>query len=77
MTWEDFIKESGSNFTSECISAPRRENVYNEPSVSFYKDGSVWVSGARGSVRLFNKCPYDLMYQMFIQRYNEVKNEKM
>lgn len=75
MTWEDFLKETNSSFSAECVSAPRKDGVYNEVSVGFYKDGNVWVSGSKGSVRLFKNCPYELMFQMFMQRYNEVKND--
>lgn len=69
--WNDFIKLVGAN-KSSCIQAPSNGG-YNDPSVGFYEDGSVWVSGVKGCVRLFKKCPYDLMYKMFMQRYEETK----
>ena len=72
MTWEEFLKETNSSFSAKSVSAPREEGVYNEPSVGFYKDGNVWISGSKGCVRLFKNCPYELMFEMFMQRYNEV-----
>lgn len=71
--WNDFVVAVGASITSTCIYAPRKEGVYGEPSISFDNDGSVWVSGAHGSVCLFRKCPPALMYEMYIQRFNEVK----
>lgn len=75
MCWDDFLFFTNSSLSSESVQAPRRENVYNEPSVSFYKDGSVWVSGSKGSVVIFKKCSYLLMFEMFLQRYREVNND--
>lgn len=74
-TWEEFVDWAEGDIGTESISAQMKKNVYNEPSVTFYKDGSVWVSGAKGSVRLFKYCPYDLMYDIWIQRHTEVEHE--
>ena len=71
--WNDFVVAVGASITSTCISAPRKEGVYNEPSISFDNDGSVWASGAHGGVRMFRKCPPALMYEIYMQRFNEVK----
>ena len=67
-SWDYFLQIVGLNKGTECVQAPRRDNVYNEPSVSFYKDGTVWVSGAKGCVQLFRSCPYRLMEQIYRQR---------
>lgn len=75
-SWDDFVFAVGANVHSTCIQAPRNEGVYNEPSVSFDSDGSVWVTGAHGSVRLFKNCPVSLMYQMYMQRFDEFIGEK-
>lgn len=72
MNWEEFLFYTGQNMAVDCVFAPRRENVYNEPSISFYKDGTVWVGGAKGSVRVFKNCPYSLMCEIYKQRYKEV-----
>ena len=76
MTWEDLIIWVGAPIGAESFQAPRKENAYNEPSVSFYKDGSVWVSGAKGSTRLYKNAPYGLMFYMWKQRAKEVENEQ-
>lgn len=76
MTWEDLIILTFSPIGAESIQAPRNERSFNEPSVSFYKDGTVWVSGARGSTRLYKNAPYGLMYYMWKQRAKEVENEQ-
>ena len=73
MSWQDFLFFTGSNSSDQCVQAPRKENTYNEPSIGFYEDGTVWVSGAKGSVQMFKKCPYLLMFEIFMQRYNEVQ----
>lgn len=70
-TWDDFVFAVGANISATCVYAPRKEGVYNEPSLSFDNDGSVWAGGAHGSVCLFKKCPPSLMYEMYIQRFNE------
>ena len=77
MSWQDFLFFTGSNSSAQCVQAPRKENTYNEPSIGFYEDGTVWVSGAKGSVQMFKKCPYLLMFEMFMQRYNEVNNDNI
>ena len=74
-SWDDFVIAVGANISATCIYAPRKEGVYNEPSVSFDSDGSVWVNGAKGCVRLYKKCPPALMYEMYMQRFNEVVGE--
>lgn len=75
ITWDDLLFYTGSSPSAECVSCPRKEE-YNEPSVSLYKDGSVWVSGSRGSVMMFRNCPYNLMLSIFTQRYSEVNGEE-
>ena len=75
-TWDDFVFAVGANVSTTCIQAPRREGVYNEPSISFDSDGCVWAGGVHGSVRLFKNCPVSLMYKMYMQRFNEFKGEK-
>lgn len=74
-TWDDLIFYTGANKLAECIQCPRNDTQYNAPSVSLYKDGTVWVSGAKGSTQLFKRCPYSIMYDIFMQRYKET-NEK-
>lgn len=75
-TWDDFLFAVGANIHTTCIQAPRRSEIYNEPSLSFDSDGAVWASGAHGGVRLFKNCPVSLMYQMYMQRFNEFLGEK-
>ncbi len=70
--WSDFVVAVGANISSTCIYAPREEGIYGEPSISFDNDGTVWASGVHGSVCLFRKCPPALMYEMYMQRFNEV-----
>lgn len=70
--WNDFVVAVGASITSTCIYAPKKGNVYGEPEISFDDDGSVWASGNHGSVRLFKECPPALMYEMYMQRLNEV-----
>lgn len=70
--WSDFVVAVGANISSTCIYAPREEGIYGEPSISFDNDGTVWAGGAHGSVCLFRKCPPALMYEMYMQRFNEV-----
>ena len=77
MSWQDFLFFTGSNSSVQCVQAPRKENTYNKPSIGFYEDGTVWVSGAKGSVQMFKKCPYLLMFERFMQRYNEVNNDNI
>ena len=74
-TWEEFVDWAEGDKNSESINAPMKKKVYNEPSITFYKDGSVWVSGAKGCVRIFKYCPPDLMYSIWIQRHTEVDHE--
>ena len=73
--WQDLKFYCGANLTSQSIQCPRDDKQYNAPSISFYEDGTVWVSGAKGSVQMFKHCPYWLMYEIFKQRYNEVEND--
>jgi hypothetical protein len=73
MEWEDLLIKTGGNISAKSIACPRKDE-YNEPSVSLYKDGSVWVSGAKGCVRMFNHCPYELMLEIFIQRFDEFES---
>lgn len=70
--WSDFVVAVGASITSTCIYAPKKGNVYGEPEISFDNDGSVWASGNHGSVRLFKECSPALMYEMYMQRLNEV-----
>lgn len=72
VTWEDLKFHCGASYSAQSIQCPRKENVYNEPSISFYEDGTVWVSGAKGCVQMFKDCPYWLMNEIFKQRHNEV-----
>jgi hypothetical protein len=70
MEWEDLLIKTGSDISALSVTCPRKD-YYNEPSVSLYKDGMVWVSGANGGVRLFKNCPYELMFEIFMQRVKE------
>ena len=74
-TWEEFVYAVGASKDAGCIYAPRREGVYGETSISFDSDGTVWASGARGSVCLYRKCPPSLMFKMYKQRCIEVINK--
>lgn len=71
-TWSDLLFFCGANQSAQSIQCPRDDKQYNAPSISFYEDGTVWVSGAKGSVQMFKHCPYSLMNEIFMQRYNEV-----
>ena len=70
--WDYFVVAVGASISSTCIHAPRQDNVYGDPSISFDSDGSVWASGNHGSVRIFKNCPASLMYQIYMQRSKEV-----
>ena len=72
ITWSDLKFYCGASINAESIQCPRNDKQYNAPSVSFYEDGTVWVSGAKGSVQMYKNCPYWLMCEIFKQRYNEV-----
>lgn len=69
--WDYFVVAVGASISSTCIHAPRQDNVYGDPSISFDSDGSVWASGNHGSVRIFKNCPASLMYQIYMQRSKE------
>jgi hypothetical protein len=73
MEWEDLLIRTGSNISAKSIACPRKDE-YNEPAVSLYQDGTVWVSGAKGSVRMFRNCPYELMFEIFMQRVKEFED---
>lgn len=73
MTWDELCKLTGFNFGSQSISI---SNDVSRHTISFYKSGVVWVSNSRGGMRLFKNCPYDLMWQMFLQAVNELKGAK-
>lgn len=70
--WTDLKFYCGASQSAQSIQCPRDDKQYNAPSISFYEDGTVWVSSARGSTRVFKHCPYSLMYKIFEQRHNEV-----
>lgn len=71
-TWSDLLFFCGTSQSALSIQCPRDDKQYNAPSISFYEDGTVWVSGAKGSTQMFKHCPYQLMYEIFVQRHNEV-----
>lgn len=70
MTWDELCKSTGFNFGSLSISI---SNDKAHRSCSFYKDGNVWCSDSRGCVRLFKECPYNLMYEIIKQLFEELE----
>lgn len=72
MTWEDLKFYCGADYSAQSIQCPRNDKQFNAPAVNMYEDGTVWVSGARGSTQMFKHCPYWLMNEIFKQRHNEV-----
>ena len=74
-TWQDLLFHTGTNLSALSIQCPRDDKQYNAPAVNMYEDGTVWVSGARGSTQMFKHCPYSLMYEIFMQRYKETEGK--
>lgn len=69
-TWEDLMIYLDKNLSSLSISVEMK-GEYGETSLSFYKDGTVWAGGNRGSVRIFKHCPYQIMAAMYLQKTKE------
>lgn len=72
MTWEELLIATGFNLSAQSIQI---NNDKARRGISFYKNGTVYVADCRGAVIPFKKCPYDLMFQMFLQFYKENQND--
>lgn len=69
-TWEEIEKITTINSQISVSFYPSVRKP-NTPYISAYKDGLVYVGNARCSLRLFKKCPYDLMKQIIEQFIKE------
>lgn len=76
MTWKDFARNVGEDPSAICIRTPIKENQYNQTQLAFYPDGLVTASNNKGSVVLFKHCRFDVMFEMYAQKYNDFSGEK-